>query len=64
MGVISSKVNVKIASLLNKRNPTNADAQELKKAQRQQSQTKKSIKNTFKAKSIKSETQWMIDNHE
>ena len=44
--------NIKIASLLNKRNPTNANVQKLKKAQRELTHSRK---NTFKAKSIEKE---------
>ena len=48
--------NLKIASLLYKRNPTNANAQKFKKAQRELIHTKKKNKNTFKVRSIKLET--------
>ena len=52
---------MKTASLCNKRNSTNANAQKLK-AQREI--TKKNKQNIFKAKSIKLEIPYKIDNLE
>ena len=55
----------KKASLFNKRNSTNANAQKLlKKLKKELSHTKNSNLNTFKAKSINLEIQLKIDNHE
>ena len=54
--------NVKTTSLCNKRNPTNTNAQKLKKAQREL--IKKNKYNTFLVRSIKLETQKKIDNLE
>ena len=48
--------SMKIASLLNKRNPTNSNVQQHKKPQRELTHIKINDKNTFKAESIKSET--------
>ena len=45
---------MKFVVFLDKRNQRNANAQELKKAQRELKQTKKNNSNTFKFKSIKS----------
>ena len=51
--VVKKKQNcIKIASLLNKRNPTNAKAQKVKKAKRKLTHTKKNNKNIFKVRSI------------
>ena len=44
---------MKTISLSNKRNPTNANAQKLKKVQRVPTHTKKNKLNTFKVKSTK-----------
>ena len=38
--------------MINKRNPTNANEQKLKKAQRELTHTKKRNTNTFKARSV------------
>ena len=43
---------MKIASLLNKRNPTRVNVQKLKKAQQELTHSKKN-KNTFKMRSMK-----------
>ena len=50
--VRKKRESIKIASLLNERNPANANAEKRKKAQRELTLIKKSKKNTFKVESI------------
>ena len=56
--------NVKTASLCNKRKATNANAQNLGKAQSELTHTKKNKKNTLKVISIKQESLLKIENNE
>ena len=53
LAVRKKRDKVETASLCNKRNPTNANAQKLKKEQRELIHTKKNKKNAFKMRSIK-----------
>ena len=54
LAVRSKQYKIRTVSLCNKRNPTNTNVQKLKKAQRELTNANK--KNTFKVRSIKSET--------
>ena len=55
------KRHEKKTALLNKRNPIHANAQKLKKSQRELTHTERNNNNTFNAKLIKSETRLKID---
>ena len=56
--------NGKKESLLYQRNPRNDNSQKVEKVLREKTYNKKNNQNTFKVKSILSETLKMIDNHD